>query len=733
MEQPYNEINQIEIEINDINFTILYCSKYIILTQKEQYINPLLIDKINLKLSTIKIHKKIDFDIIITLIQNIIKDEQDKAHILVNNDYMGIFEEKIITKYKMNKNNIYENYMKNITLKNSIIPSNIPKELLLNDKQFYQMIINEIERVNNNMSHNHIIVCNNDNIFDLQLHLKYNTNKIFELSFTLSRLYPFMPPIVEYIKPRIDINLVFNIIGMDIWDLKNWNYTVSLDSIITELAITLEQPFAKYQDNNHKSNKDLIIPPYNKLELKLCSLLKRTTGQYYEKIPLDINIITMSQLSSSSSNTNYWKAGTGYGIPKEKAWNISMYIDTIKLNITETNNILDIIIEELEKSEYNMIEPLIYKFIINQFIGITLLDFNKNSTFYHSIIKLVMVCIKKEQNSNFINNLLEITSCLHNDISNVLSFDINTNSGKSKDNIDVYIASYIFFIEMICKLQSYVKKNHKIEQVELIISSDINEQYKNMVIKEQFNYFELSSSHLYYKYHKNNIGKKSMLRIITETSSLKKSLPNNWDSSILFRISKTTINLVSFIIIGPKDTPYHNGIFEFHAYFPDGYPSVVPQVLINTTGGGKVRFNPNLYACGKVCLSLLGTWSGEAGESWIPDVSSFLQVLISIQSLILVDMPYFNEPGYEKNMNTTNGKALSKKYNDNIRLQTIRVAMIDNLKNKIPGYENFIINHFKLKKHEILTTVNTWYEESNECKIDMGKYIEELTLLLENM
>ena len=26
--------------------------------------------------------------------------------------------------------------------------------------------------------------------------------------------------------------------------------------------------------------------------------------------------------------------------------------------------------------------------------------------------------------------------------------------------------------------------------------------------------------------------------------------------------------------------------------------------------GGKVRFNPNLYNDGKVCLSILGTWAG---------------------------------------------------------------------------------------------------------------------------
>lgn len=47
------------------------------------------------------------------------------------------------------------------------------------------------------------------------------------------------------------------------------------------------------------------------------------------------------------------------------------------------------------------------------------------------------------------------------------------------------------------------------------------------------------------------------------------------------------------------------------------------QVQFLTTGGGRVRFNPNLYDCGKVCLSLLGTWSG---PSWEPGVSTLLQV-----------------------------------------------------------------------------------------------------------
>jgi ubiquitin-protein ligase len=46
-------------------------------------------------------------------------------------------------------------------------------------------------------------------------------------------------------------------------------------------------------------------------------------------------------------------------------------------------------------------------------------------------------------------------------------------------------------------------------------------------------------------------------------------------------------------------------------------------VTLATTGNGTVRFNPNLYANGKVCLSLLGTWKGNTeSENWNPDVST---------------------------------------------------------------------------------------------------------------
>lgn len=61
------------------------------------------------------------------------------------------------------------------------------------------------------------------------------------------------------------------------------------------------------------------------------------------------------------------------------------------------------------------------------------------------------------------------------------------------------------------------------------------------------------------------------------------------------------------MIAGPEGTPYANGLFEFDCFMPVEYPSTPPLVNLQTTGGGLVRFNPNLYNCGNVCLSLLGS------------------------------------------------------------------------------------------------------------------------------
>lgn len=130
------------------------------------------------------------------------------------------------------------------------------------------------------------------------------------------------------------------------------------------------------------------------------------------------------------------------------------------------------------------------------------------------------------------------------------------------------------------------------------------------------------------------------------------------------------------IIFGPDDTPYEGGVFLFGIKMPSDYPFNPPSVKILTTGGGTVRFNPNLYACGKVCLSILGTWSG---PPWTPAMN-ISTVLLSIQSL-MGENPMLNEPGFENHTVSSDIKS----YNNRIIYDTLRVAAIDNIKNILNG------------------------------------------------
>jgi len=72
------------------------------------------------------------------------------------------------------------------------------------------------------------------------------------------------------------------------------------------------------------------------------------------------------------------------------------------------------------------------------------------------------------------------------------------------------------------------------------------------------------------------------------------------------------------IVVGSEGTPYAYGAFLFDIKCHENYPNGPPEFKLLTTGGDKIRFNPNLYHNGYVCLSILGTWSGSSGETWSP-------------------------------------------------------------------------------------------------------------------
>lgn len=152
------------------------------------------------------------------------------------------------------------------------------------------------------------------------------------------------------------------------------------------------------------------------------------------------------------------------------------------------------------------------------------------------------------------------------------------------------------------------------------------------------------------------------------------------------------------IIVGPEDTPYEGGFFYFFIKFPYNYPINPPLVKLMTTAQNTVRFNPNLYDNGKVCLSILNTWPG---PQWNPG-STLYSVLLSIQS-IMNENPYHNEPGYQVGSPTEYSSDPVKQYNDIIRHETIRVAVIgmmeDNFdsRNMPAVLKDYVTEYFKTK------------------------------------
>lgn len=153
------------------------------------------------------------------------------------------------------------------------------------------------------------------------------------------------------------------------------------------------------------------------------------------------------------------------------------------------------------------------------------------------------------------------------------------------------------------------------------------------------------------------------------------------------------------LIIGPPDTPYFGGNYFFEIKYPTNYPHSPPQVIY-CTNGDNIRFGPNLYKCGKVCISILNTWRGEQWTS----CQTISTLLLTICTL-LCDNPLLNEPGITKTHKDFDN------YSKIIEYKNIDIAILK-MVNKIPSVypekfetfysivkENFLKNKEAIKTH----------------------------------
>lgn len=206
------------------------------------------------------------------------------------------------------------------------------------------------------------------------------------------------------------------------------------------------------------------------------------------------------------------------------------------------------------------------------------------------------------------------------------------------------------------------------------------------------------------------MNKNAIKRIITKDikSINEKQIEKN---GIYIHFDENDILKAHAMVIGPKDTIYEGGILLFSISFPKNYPYVPPK--ISYIKENNIRIHPNIYVNGKICLSILGTWSGPSWSSMY-DISD---VFITIQSL-LNNNPIIHEPGYS-DLTCSKNKLINNSYNSIIKYNTINSLILN--------------RYFKFKNEYIDTVFNSFTDIAikhvetikenikNRCDIDNNK------------
>ena len=229
-----------------------------------------------------------------------------------------------------------------------------------------------------------------------------------------------------------------------------------------------------------------------------------------------------------------------------------------------------------------------------------------------------------------------------------------------------------------------------------------------------------------------SISKETIQRLLKDVKQL---IENPLDEHGIYYVHDDEDILKGYaMIIGSENTPYFGGYYFFKFYFPNNYPFSPPKVIF-CTNDGVTRYNPNLYICGKVCLSILNTWSGEKWSS-CQTINSILLTLVSV----LNEEPLLNEPGvlvinqqtelykraiYYKNIDFSICYFINRNNLDKEFLEFYPI-IIENFIKNFPKLINFVENNINVKEN-----IFTFYKFYT--KVDYEKLRLKLINIYENI
>lgn len=667
------------------------------------------------------------------------------------------------------------------------IKSNVVRNMIIfNEKEIFDLIAQQYIRIYESycIDRSNVLYMD-DNIYNwkLQLHdVKLGMNKrTIEQPICLSicmhpHYFPNIPPQICVIQPLFKNDLSYRIKTSKFMRGKYWNPNWSFGRTI-ERTIKLIERYGEVVCDELTENMVTI----DNLMYRLSTTIDT---QYIDPIDDDYQPVLHDLERKQPNNDDEMKpssggsaSGTGYGHDTAPKWNVSEFNQLKREKEDRLAYIffnLNILIERInplpsggscenDSSESSDLgfhsrdhkhlyeafkKSCICSYMISRLNQTTMLDINENWKFYTELFKLIRLLVVDKIGElfyvNYQNNMsihsvfIGLAQKANQSLRLENGVDIST-SNRMIIQIHEIMTNNLKTNNLANELANMVDSGstraHELTEVNI---PDIKESYIREMAKYKWITSDLINSGYKYKTDIVSSGVSTrgcMKRLIAETPSLADSLSIEWDAMVLLCTDKKNLNCMRFLVTGPKDTPYENGILIFDAFMPPNYPTEAPRFHLMNTGG--YRLNPNLYADGKVCLSLLGTYIGpkpDESEKWIPSISTLYQVIISIQAQILVERPYFNEPGYFASMGTPMGEMRSNEENERIRLAVMQSTILDLLEhpNTFPEFKETIQQYFKFKRFEIKKQLIGWIErcKSSDIKEQMTIRYNRIDVLL---
>lgn len=172
--------------------------------------------------------------------------------------------------------------------------------------------------------------------------------------------------------------------------------------------------------------------------------------------------------------------------------------------------------------------------------------------------------------------------------------------------------------------------------------------------------------------------KLAVKRIVKDMEILKKNKDELQSRGIYYHIDEENIRVLHILIV-PKEkqegdlvSPYTYGFFMFQIIFGGEFPLSPPNVSFYPQQD-YCRLHPNYYKMGKVCLSVINTWSN---NDWTPSTS--IMSLINILEERLNENGICFEPGLERS-----SVEKKKAFNTAIEYAKYKVCILDVLEHPL--------------------------------------------------